>query len=163
VEAKSLTKRIVITLLCLLVVTAVLMVVGFLTGWSTEVVLSGSMEPAISTGSVVVVSPVDVENIHVGDIISFTSFQVKIIHRVAEIQGSSPIFFVTKGDANRDTDFAMVPAQNVHGKVVLSIPFVGYLISFLKTIEGIGAIILVIGLLYFGNGLLEEMRNKKKT
>lgn len=71
------------------------------------IVYSGSMEPALPVGSLVVMSPVEPTSIMVGDIIAFNppaNPDVIICHRVIEVtDGESPAF-CTKGDANEVPD-----------------------------------------------------------
>lgn len=96
-------------------------------GFSVLQVSSGSMEPELMTGSVVVVKDTDVKTLKVGDIISFYSTDKEIsgkvnTHRIEKIEydaGTShtPVF-TTKGDANDEVDKAKVHSLNVIGKVV---------------------------------------------
>lgn len=108
-------------------------------GWRVDAVLSGSMEPQLMTGSMVVTRPVEPEAIAVGDIITFrpsTNGENLITHRVIGIGPSSPLHFQTKGDANNELDLFTVPARNLVGKICLHIPSIGYFTEFLKTPVG---------------------------
>ncbi len=113
--------------------------------YQVKVVLSGSMEPSIHTGSVVVIKPAD--NYVVGDVITFgrdTRDQVPVTHRiVAEDLSGTQKVFITKGDANGDNDSGSVRRSDIIGKVSFSIPYVGYVLTFAKT--KIGFMFLVIG------------------
>lgn len=105
-----------------------------------EPVYTGSMEPAIPVGSVVVIKPVDPETLKIGDIICFQLSQpTSITHRIINITTEG---FITKGDANEDPDQWTVKKENVIGKVVLTIPYVGYLGYFVRT--PIGFILLIV-------------------
>lgn len=108
------------------------------------VVQSGSMEPAIKTGSIVVIKPE--ENYQKGDVITFKDPEkpkITVTHRILEVKNDSgSITYTTKGDANKTSDMSKVGKNQVLGKEVLSVPRVGYLIDFAKTREGL--IILVI-------------------
>ena len=117
------------------------------------VVLSGSMKPAFDAGDIVVVREFDPRTALPGQIVTFrdpTSPRVLITHRVAEVvREGHAVFYRTKGDANDVVDAEPVPWQNVIGRVVLHIPYVGYLVSFVRTVPGLllsimlpGAIIL---------------------
>ncbi len=101
------------------------------------VVLSGSMEPAIKTGSVVFILPS--VNYQIGDVITFRENGVKnlITHRIesVEIQGDKKYFF-TKGDANEEGDNQEVYLDQIVGKVNFSIPYLGYLVEWAKTPKG---------------------------
>ena len=105
-----------------------------------EPVYTGSMEPAIPVGSVVVIKPVDPETLKVGDIICFQfSEPTSITHRIINITNEG---FITKGDANEDPDQWIVKKENVIGKAVFTIPFIGYIGYFVRT--PIGFILLII-------------------
>jgi signal peptidase len=74
-------------------------------GYELKMVLSGSMEPAIKTGSVIAVKPVTDPNVfQAGDVITYRSVDdptILITHRVVEaINDSSGVKYVTKGDNN---------------------------------------------------------------
>ena len=108
------------------------------------VVQSGSMEPVIKMGSVVVVKPS--EEYKVGDIITVkepANPKSSLTHRIAEIkERDGKTSYVTKGDANNTPDMEERPKENVLGKVLFSVPYIGYPIGFAKTRDGL--IILVI-------------------
>ena len=105
-----------------------------------EPVYTGSMEPAIPVGSVVVIKPVDPETLKIGDIICFTLTEpTSITHRIINITDEG---FITKGDANEDPDHWIVKKENVIGKAILTVPFIGYLGYFVRT--PIGFILLIL-------------------
>jgi len=105
-----------------------------------EPVYTGSMEPAIPVGSVVVIKPVDPETLKIGDIICFTLTEpTSITHRIKNITDEG---FITKGDANEDPDQWIVKKENVIGKAILTVPFIGYLGYFVRT--PIGFILLIV-------------------
>jgi len=105
------------------------------------VVLSGSMEPAMSPGDAIIVSDVPAEQIEEGDVITFgTGANDATTHRVIEVteQGDS-VAFRTKGDANEDPDSSLVAPSEVHGRVMsvgghlFVIPYIGHVINFADT------------------------------
>ena len=110
-------------------VFAVLMVfvsTGLL-GIQPTTVLSGSMSPAMDTGDLAIVQKVSADSIGVGDIIQYQRDGTMVIHRVNEVaQGGSEKLFVTKGDANSNPDIEPVFQSQVRGKVVLTIPKLGW-------------------------------------
>lgn len=80
------------------------------------------------------VKPTAASDIAAENIISFHSGEMLVAHRVIEvIDGSEAPMFRTKGDANEEADRSLVPAANVVGKVVFSVPLAGYLAGFIKT------------------------------
>lgn len=139
----------------LLAVLAVLLVLSsFNIGVRSYVVSSGSMSPALSTGSLVFVS--SAKDYRVGDIITFKSKTGNkyTTHRIVEVtKNGEHISYKTKGDANESPDSDPVPQDRVVGRVVFHISRLGYLMSFLRTKVGlilfVVAIALVIALLLF--------------
>ena len=92
------------------------------------------MEPAIKTGSVVVVNPND--NYKTGDIITFgkiSKVESPITHRIVKTKiTDNQTIYTTKGDANNGTDLKEVKKSDIIGRVILSLPYVGYVINFSK-------------------------------
>ena len=109
-----------------------------------KVVLSGSMEPAIKVGSVVVIRPA--EDYKIGDVITFgkdTRDAIPTTHRINEMRAQAgEIFYQTKGDANEDPDVREIKKDEIIGKVAFSIPYLGFVIDFAK--KPIGFLLLVI-------------------
>lgn len=106
-------------------------------------VISGSMEPTLKIGSLVIVQKKD--EYFINDIITFFLDNNKntVTHRIQKvINENKNILFQVKGDANNAPDTSLVLKENVVGKVVYSIPLIGFPISFAKTQTGF--IILVI-------------------
>jgi signal peptidase len=135
-----------VIILILLVTSVLFVLVTPFFGWRTEIVLSGSMEPAIPTGSVVVSRPVAAEDVREGDIILFASVAGNSLttHRVFKVEssGGGP-HFVTKGDANKGADINPVVPDQLLGIIVFSVPYLGYLIAFIRTPFGLVLCILV--------------------
>jgi signal peptidase len=92
-------------------------------------VASGSMEPKMYPGDVVIIIKTPADNIETGDIIQFRVPEgVTVMHRVIEIQeteGGSKVF-ITKGDNNDQPDSEPVLPDNVVGKAIMTIPKVGW-------------------------------------
>ena len=102
-------------------------------GCTPRVVISGSMEPAVPVGSIVYTNRwIKQENIKEGDIIAYgLSGGVSVLHRVVETDKNSRIWR-TKGDANEVSDPGAVSYEQYLGKMIFSLPYVGYLISVFK-------------------------------
>ncbi len=102
--------------------------------------LSGSMEPEIPTGSLLLVCSVDASSLQVGDVVAYSPSQETVVtHRIVEVL-DSPLSFRTKGDANSFIDPTAISAEKIQGKVMLYIPFLGYVSVLLKTPVGIIAL-----------------------
>ena len=139
-------------LVLMLMVVAVFIYIAPHIGWHVSAVVSGSMEPALKTGSLVVTRPVDPEEIEVGDIITFIQASTDarmITHRVIDIQKNSPIYFQTQGDNCGMPDPFTVPARNLVGEICLHIPYGGNFTEFMKTPTGFISSVVVPGILIF--------------
>ena len=109
------------------------------------IVTSGSMEPAVKTGSVVFT--VKTDNYLPGDVVSFTIGEDsknlithRIIHKIYDT-GLNPTY-LTSGDANEDLDTWTLTDKNIKGKVIFTVPHIGYVANFAK--EPAGFILFVI-------------------
>lgn len=92
-------------------------------GWETLVVASSSMAPSVPRGALVVVRPVNPDQIAAGDVITFWSGGLLTTHRVVAAEGGA---FVTKGDGNSQPDPRPVSAAQVRGRILYQLPLVGY-------------------------------------
>ena len=132
-------------------------------GIKTFIVQSGSMEPAISTGSVVVVKSSD--TYHVGDVITFgprSKTKSPTTHRIVEVKEDGN--FVTRGDANNAEDMRTVSRFEVIGKVLFSVPYVGYAVAAAQKPWGFGLIIVLPAVIIIweeAQKIWMEMKKKK--
>ena len=103
-------------------------------GWHPFVVFTGSMEPNIHIGSIVIVQPVKFENLTAGDVITFSVPQnpgLPVTHRVVKVEHSLDTgkwVVTTKGDANPTADIWTVGQDQAVGKVVYAVPVAGRLL-----------------------------------
>ncbi|MGL5530599.1 MAG: signal peptidase I [Culicoidibacterales bacterium] len=95
-------------------------------------VTSGSMEPTIATGSVVLVNKTQ-KQVETGDVITFLSGQQAVTHRVIAVEAteSGPLY-TTQGDANNAIDPGQRTPDQIVGKVLFGIPLIGTLILFVQ-------------------------------
>lgn len=119
-------------------------------------VISGSMEPAIHTGDVIIVKPLaQGEEIRDGDVITFRAKDAPsmlITHRVmgTVLVNEKPVAYTTKGDANPSIDADVVTREQVVGRYLWRIPYFGYVASFLRKPIGIILFVIVPGLIIVG-------------
>ena len=106
-------------------------------GYSVMTVLTGSMYPTLPIGTLLVMGPVEDNDVQVGDIITFIRNDRRTItHRVEEV---IPNFldgrpgFVTKGDAVATKDPEIVRAENVIGQILWSNYFLGQVVVFIQS------------------------------
>ncbi|SFH97656.1 sortase B [Pseudobutyrivibrio sp. OR37] len=109
-------------------------------------VISGSMEPTISVGSIVYVKNVDFEELAEGDVIAFESGASVVTHRIVGLNPEDRLI-ATKGDANNAADFNPVAYVNVIGKMVAHFPIYGNIATWLTDTVGklVAAVVLVVG------------------
>lgn len=155
----------VILILLILSVTPFILPKAF--GYEPYGILSNSMEPEISVGSVVYVKACDPSEVGKGDIITFkTSVQTNTVatHRVM-INDEENMEFITKGDHNDEVDATPVAYSRLLGKVMLHIPMLGSF--YLGLVSSLGmaictfSLMMVILLWYFVGKWKKELKLKK--
>ena len=131
------------TLIVVLVVILALLLVGVrVIGLQVFTVLSGSMEPAYHTGSLIYVKDVDPFELEAGDVITFmlnedTVATHRIVGVVPDENDPNTIRFRTKGDANSFEDGQLVHYKNVIGTPVFTVPGLGYVANFIQKPPGL--------------------------
>jgi signal peptidase len=106
-------------------------------GYKPFIVLSGSMEPEILAGDLIVTKEIAPGDVKVGDVISFRVDQdVVVSHRVTEIETEGGLSFLTKGDANIGMDATEVPPENIEGVYLWRFGGLGEFALFLQTPVG---------------------------
>ena len=154
-KMKKIWDIITTVLVGIVVLLAVLLVGARVIGLQVFTVLSGSMEPAYHTGSLIYVKEVDAFDLEMGDVITFMLNEDTVAtHRIVEVvpdeTDSSVIRFRTKGDANNVEDGSLVHYKNVIGTPVFTIPYLGYVASYIQKPPGmyvaiaVGAFILML-------------------
>ena len=142
-------------LVALVVIFAALLVGARLFGLQVFTVLSGSMEPAYHTGSLIYVKKVDPATIKEGQAITFLLAEDTVAtHRVIEVvpdeEDPTVLRFRTKGDAHDSPDGGLVHYKNVIGVPVFTIPYLGYVANYIQQPPGMyvaisaGAILLLL-------------------
>lgn len=126
-------------------------------GMHTYTVRSGSMDPAIATGDVVVVDSISPGDARVGDVITFNDPEggdALITHRVRAMrEHGETIGFITRGDANNSFERWSIPADGSIGQVSYRIPMLGRAINPLSAAPGRIGLIVVPALLLCAAGL----------
>jgi signal peptidase len=142
----------VIIIIALLLIVSAFPIPG---NFQIKTVQSGSMEPAIQTGGLVVVKPT--ENYQEGDVVTFfgeDSYET-VTHRITSVQlVEGEPRYVTKGDANENEDREKISREQIIGKVILDLPYLGYVVNFAKTPIGFALIVIVPASIF----IYEELR-----
>lgn len=163
------------TVLVLCVVVLACALVGVrLIGMQVYTVLSGSMEPVYHVGSLIYVKDVDPFALEIGDDITFlldedTVATHRIVGIVPDEEDPETIRFRTKGVANEQEDGGLVHYRNVIGKPVFTIPYLGYLASYIQEPPGTfvaiaaGAVLMLLVFLPDLFASDEDIEPKKRT
>lgn len=137
---------------------------------SLAIVRSSSMEPAMHAGALAIMLPVDPEDVEVGDIIVFdppwdSDPNVTVSHRVIGVlYDNGQLRFDTKGDATEESDPYYVPAESVHGKVLFSIPYLGYAansaLGYVRTWLGLVTLVCIPLVILIGSAIRDVARSQ---
>lgn len=135
---KTIWNTITTILVTLMVILSALLWGFRLFGFEVLVVQSGSMEPNYHVGSLVYVKPVDAAELKVGDVITFElGGGVRGTHRIIEVlDDNGSRSFRTKGDNNDHADANPIRPQAIVGEVQFTIPYLGFLITFVQQPPG---------------------------
>ena len=156
---------IIAVLLCAVLYTAVFFVavkiknpnaVPMPFGFGASLVLSGSMEPEISTDDLVFVKRAD--ELHVGDVVLYNTGGSNVLHRITKIDGD---IITTQGDANNTEDKPFSKSA-VLGVYIGKIPSVGKIIRFVTNPPFVMAVVFLLIVAAVTWMFVEEHRERKK-
>ena len=92
--------------------------------WSPTLVTSGSMQPLVSPGDVVMIRPIAAQDITANTVVLYDRPDTgRVLHRV--VQQMPDGTFITRGDANTSDDSGYLHADQVEGAAVLAVPWIG--------------------------------------
>ena len=125
-------------------------------GFGASFVLSGSMEPEISTDDLVFVKRAD--ELHVGDVVLYNTGGSNVLHRITKIDGD---MITTQGDAN-NTEDKPFPKSAVLGAYIGKIPSGGKIIRFVTNPPFVMAVVFLLIVAAVTWMFVEEHRKRKK-
>lgn len=137
-------------------------------GYCPLIVLSGSMEPDIKSGDLIICKQIDSEQVKVGDVIAFfdpeSSSNSVLTHRVVElVEEDGALSYKTKGDANNTADRELVPSDKLVGLYQFKLSGVGNIAMFMQTPVGLIICVLLPLALLIGYDLLRRRRYEKQN
>ncbi len=139
-------------LLAVLGLLAAMVVLPKTLGSGAYTVLTGSMQPGMPPGSLVVTRNADAGELRIGDAITYqirSGEPAVITHRIiARTSGSNGVTFTTQGDASPVPDAEQVRPEQIRGVVWYSIPFAGYVNGWLTGEQRIWAVGTAVVLLF---------------
>jgi signal peptidase len=161
------TLDLLLVLLILFVLAMLVLARGipFATGGSTFVVGGPSMEPSIPVGSVVHVVPVDPARLAPGDVVSITTGPQRAVftHRIVRLaELPDGLHIQTRGDANEEPDPSLIPVTSVIGRVELTIPYAGFGVALLSSMQGVLFLVSLAGVLLAAAWLLETLEDDQR-
>ena len=159
---RTLTRRAVEALFAAVVVCALGLWVAThiapVAGYGVFAVRSGSMNPALEVGDLVVTRLVDPAEIEAGDVITIgTNGGAVVTHRVVAIQAADdgPVF-TTRGDANANPDPLATRADQLRGRVERRMPLLGLVLAMIAMPAGLLALVSIAAALMTAAWLLDE-------
>ena len=130
-------------------------------GYKTYVIVSGSMEPNLNIGDIVIVKKVNENELNVGDIISFRQGQNVVTHRISQIKNEyGEKVYITKGDNNNTEDNGSIDYSYIEGKVINNIRAAGKVVIFF---QGKLSIIIIVLFFYIYLTQTNKINRRKET
>ena len=128
-------------------------------GYRCFSVASGSMEPTLQIGDLIITKEKSKKDIKVGDIISFKDVDSTITHRVIKvISQNGEILYQTKGDNNNVSDEKNIKYEDVEGVYVDHIPELGKMYIYIQKTPVVIFILIIIYIIY---KIVETKENRK--
>lgn len=120
---------------CLSFLIGAVVGISYLLGIRPAIAMSGSMEPVVHTGSVIMINEkYSYDDVKVNDVIAFELNGGLMCHRAIELTDEG---IATKGDANENEDGITTTRENFRGKLVYQIPELGKAVVKFKSKEGL--------------------------
>ncbi|GAA1728632.1 signal peptidase I [Aeromicrobium alkaliterrae] len=139
-------------------------------GATPYTVLTGSMKPGMPPGTLVVVKPVDVDDIGVGDVITYqleSGRPTVVTHRVVGLgfDKNGDRIFQTQGDANSAPDAATVLPVQIRGERWYSVPHLGRLTTLVNGSERtiLTGVVVVVLLGYAATMFVSAARDRREA
>lgn len=163
-----------------LIITIILVIIGLITatfviekvifkvdtpnilGFRMLQVATGSMSNTLEINDLIVIKQYSSEDdVKVGDIITYKKNDSLITHRIVETcKTNTGMQYITKGDSNGSKDTEPVVYEEIYGKYVFTIPFLGKVIAFMQKPVGM-TVVFVIPILLIVIELLKDKRREK--
>ena len=154
--------RIILGIISAVIIVLALVIVPQFFGVGMKEVVSGSMEPDIPKGSMVVVIPADISDLEVGDDVTYKLKSGKYVtHRIIAMD-TSESYIQTKGINSRLVD-PPVYADSITGKVLFSVPILGTALGLLSTLKGKIIFSIIIVALFVISVLLDYGAKKEEA
>ena len=153
-------KALVNALMTLILIVGIAFILLYIIGIEPFVVISGSMEPTIETGSLSFINKhVKYSSIKPNDVIAYqTPGGAKVTHRVINVTEDG---METKGDSNNLSDGISTRPDNFIGKNIFSIPKLGYGVKLMQTSVGKIVIVTLAVVILISGFLMDDKKGKR--
>lgn len=163
-------KRIIDIILVVLIYNIVLVAISCMDkiekvnifGYQAYTIKTNSMVPEINPGDAILIKKVDENKLQIGDVITFVKEEKNITHRIVNIETNDKIEYTTKGDNNNLEDEEKIVYEDIEGKLVITIPYLGNIMGFLENKIVFLIIVLVFLILYFFKIQIEEKKDYRR-
>lgn len=155
-------------LLSIVLMIAFMVALGLLVGLRIGLVPTDSMKDEISVGSMVIMQPVaQIEDIKIGDILSYSHGANNYIHKVRSVGGGTITMVGSNSDDPRYNDENLchiISFEAVQGRMIVAIPYVGYVIMFVQSnfILVLAVFICILIGLLLSRALIEKKHNDQE-
>ena len=129
-------------------------------GYKSYIIKTNSMEPTIKINDVVITKKVEKQDLKIGDVITFLKKGEVITHRITQIEDNSK--YTTKGDNNNIEDTFKIDYQDIEGKHILTIPYLGAIVRALDNKIVFLIITLIILIFMFITIINQEKRENRR-
>ena len=136
-------------------------------GWQVDIVRSASMQPAIPRDSVALIAPIAPGSVRDGDVIRFRlsddGDERLVLHRVVSVEAADGglLIFRTQGDANSSPDPRAVYGEQVEGRLVFHIPWLGGVVDLFRQPVGLALLVglpIAVGLMAEAYGRIRQRK-----
>ena len=106
----------------------------YLFGFRAYIITTDSMKPSVNVGDIILIQKTENEDLFPNDVVTYrlSTDLERVTHRIID---KTEDIYITKGDNNKLEDKDIVRYENIEGKVVFKIPFIG---KFFLNAEKIG-------------------------
>jgi len=133
-------------------------------GIKTYTIISGSMEPEIKIGDIVIVKESKQEDLQKGDIISFRQGQSVVTHRIIETEKTeNGVLYTTKGDNNNVEDKTKISIDLIEGKVIGHILYLGKISRLLQGKISVIIIAFMVYIYFSHTSKVSNIKNRRKV
>lgn len=129
-------------------------------GYKSYIIKTNSMEPTINVNDVLITKKVNKDEIKTGDVITFIKNGEVITHRITQIDENGE--YTTKGDNNNIEDSFTINYDNIEGKHILTIPYLGRIVEILDNKIVFLIITLIILMFIFITIQKQERKDERK-